>query len=289
MQKSWMVFLCLFLFSLSAVAESSLKVMTWNVYMLPKPLKFSNQKTRIDLILGKIKNLDHDIVVLEESFSRSFRNHMNQVLSEAYPYRLVLGKSGVFKQVMNSGVTILSRWPLKVLDYDFYTTCAIADCFASKGFFLVEVTGPNNQIIHLGSTHMQSDSGASIFPGVRKDQLKQIKNLFDQYMRPTIPQVLIGDLNIDALAGSEFKEAIELLKMESTKLSGTIQTSKSHLVSCLGQKPSDQETWIDHIFSNPNGSNLTVTDKKAFFIQDYVKGEWCDLSDHLPVEAILRY
>jgi endonuclease/exonuclease/phosphatase family metal-dependent hydrolase len=289
MKKSWMVFLCLTLFSAATFAESSMKVMTWNVYMLPKPLKFSNQGNRIELILNKLKNLDHDIIVLEESFSRSFRKHMNEVLSEAYPYRLVLGKSGVFKQVMNSGVTVLSRWPLKVLDYDFYTTCAIADCFASKGFFLLEVTGPNNQIFHLGSTHMQSDSGASVFPGVRKNQLQQIKNLFDRHLQPLIPQVLIGDLNIDALAGTEFQEATDFLKMESTKLTGNIQTSKSHLVSCLGQKPSSNETWIDHVLSKANGSNLTVTDKKAFFIQDYVKGEWCDLSDHLPVEAILRF
>lgn len=282
MIRTWMFVLFFFCVSFAAQA-SPFKILTWNVYMLPKPVKFSNQQVRMKLIANKLLSLDHDIVVLQEAFSDDFRSTIKNRLLEKYPYQTVLGKSGYWKHVMNSGLMILSRFPITRTGYDFYHTCAKADCFSSKGVLTVNVQ-IEDQVIQLAATHLQSGQKYGI-SDIRTTQLSQIKELLNSQRTRGVPQILIGDLNINALQGREFSNALSMLDMTSTPLQGYFQSTKAQLTNCLGQREKFKAEWLDHMLVRSNNSSLISIEKRVFLLQDFVNGKWCDLSDHYPVEG----
>ena len=285
MKKSWMFFFFVLLHSSFSVA-TDIKMMTWNVYMLPKPLKFSEQKERTRLIVEHLKKVDHDVIVLQEAFTCPFRNALSKHLSSKYPYQKTLGKSGWWKQVMNSGVTILSRYPFTVLGKDFYQECGRADCYASKGVILVRLDLPEKPI-QLAVTHLQSGDEPEIV-AVRRTQLAQIKKLLDAHQQAGVPQLLMGDLNIDALKVFEFSAALSFLGMENSDLKGDVQSTKAKLTKCMGKENTQKVEWIDHVLVRHQQSGIQIKDKKVRIIQDFVKKQWCDLSDHYPVEATIE-
>ena len=63
------LFLGLALFSFSSLADE-LRLMAWNVYMLPPPIKFSKQKERTRLQIAALSSVvaDNDILILTEAF-----------------------------------------------------------------------------------------------------------------------------------------------------------------------------------------------------------------------------
>lgn len=273
------------LFLFQSAFASDVKILSWNVFMLPKPLKSSRQKERMVVIKDVLLAQDHDVLVLQESFSDLFRGTLYHGLLKKYPHQMVLGKSTSIKKRMNSGVFILSKFPFKRLGYRYYTYCGKADCFASKGVMLIEMALPGGKVIQIAGTHMQAGKSDSM-KEVRVYQSEQIKDLLNEFARPGIPQLLIGDLNMDALKEGEFSEALERLDLRNDPLSqGSLTSSKSTQTSCFGNENTSQVSWLDHILVRDNESGLVQLDKRIFRLTGFVNGQSCDLSDHLPVSG----
>ena len=269
-------------------APEVLKLITWNVFMLPKPIHFSKQRERVPLIVDELEKLDHDIVFLNEAFTNGFRNLAMIRLQKKYPYQEYLRKSRRLFQFFNSGVIVFSKHPFEVLGWHYYSECTLADCFASKGVMLIEVTTPKGNKVHIAATHMQAENTNRAYD-VRKSQLIEIKSLLDSYSRQGIPQLLVGDLNIDGTIDREYPGALELLGMKSTFPEGPILTTNGFGIPCYNVKPTEHPEWLDHIWIKEMGTEAKVTQKKVRPIAAMMSpGTECSLSDHHAVEANLE-
>jgi endonuclease/exonuclease/phosphatase family metal-dependent hydrolase len=274
----------LLLLSISASA-GEIKILAWNVFMLPKPIKNSRQKERMVVIKDALSKLDYDVLIFEEAFSDLFRSTVGQGLSQRYPHQIVLGKSTSIKKVMNSGVFMLSKYPMKFLGFRYYSWCGKADCFAAKGVLMVEITLPTGEKVQIAGTHMQAGESESM-KEVRTYQADQIKELMDQYYQSSVPQILLGDLNTDALNGTEMPYLLHKLELMNIPLStGSLNSSKSPKTSCFGKESNGKSEWLDHMLIR---GPIEQVQKKLIRIQGMVGGELCDLSDHLPLQGIFK-
>lgn len=254
--------------------------------MLPKPIKNSEQKNRSELQgkeLSKIQS-ELDFVVLNEAFTKRSRNNISDKMKDL-PHTARLPRKGGILKVMDSGVMVMSRYPIEVLGQSYYKKCGKADCFASKGVLLVEVTLPSGKKVQVASTHLQSGQQEK-YARIRETQLAQIKELLSQHARPGVPQLLAGDLNMDSKKSDEFSRALAFLNMTSTEDSGEIKTSKSSQVSCFGAvDKEDPKAWLDHVLISKQGGLSQVIQKESLPLRSTLNGMNCDLSDHLPVKA----
>ena len=267
-----------FLFLAQAHAHEA-KILSWNVFMLPKPLKYSWQKYRTHLIGEELKKYDYDIIFMQEAFTKGFRNSIRAAIGDRYPFRYTL-KKRAFYYPMNSGVFILSKYPFKVLDKVYYNSCGVADCFASKGSPLIEVTFPDGKVAQFATTHLQSkkDLGHK-----RERQIAQLSAMMKKHERPGVPQFLAGDLNID-FERPEFQDRLEDIGMDFAQLTGPILYTNKLKNPCYktGGDGINHE-WIDHFWAknyNPGAVTFQVKDMKF----PYEDG-FCPLSDHHAVEA----
>lgn len=269
-------------FILAGASAHETKVLSWNVFMLPKPLKYSWQKYRTHLIGEELKKTDYDIIFMQEAFTKGFRNSIRRAIGDRYPHRYVLGKRA-FYYPMNSGVFILSKHPFKVLDRVYYNACGDADCFASKGAVLVEVTFPGGKVAQFASTHLQSNQGLG---HKREQQIAQINAMMKKHERFGVPQFFTGDLNID-FEKPEFQDRIEDMGMDFAMLTGPILYTnklKNPCYKTAGDGVSHQ--WIDHFWAkNYDPANITFQVKDMKFPYENF---FCPLSDHHAVEASFK-
>mgnify|MGYP003574901326 CR=1 FL=1 len=278
--------LILLLPSLSFSAE--IKLLTWNIFMIPKPINFSLQKTRSQEIAKQLAQTDYDVITLQEAFSPAARRRISKALALSHPYQIVLARDHFWRPA-NSGVIVFSKYPMEALDNVYFKNCTKGDCFSSKGALLVEITLPDGKKAQIASTHMQAWED-EVGRGIRKKQLVQIKDMLDENHQEGVPQFLVGDLNIDALYGNaeEYHSSLEFLNMTSAPLSGEYEGSNGFKVECYktpgGEHPVQ---WLDHVWLNPRNSETTVVDKRVRAFTGILKNKECPLSDHNAVETII--
>lgn len=271
-------------FSCQLKAEE-LKVLTWNVFMLPKPIKFSHQNERTSFIVDHIAKSDYDVVFLQEAFMGSFHRKLRQKTSDVFPFQYYLGKKLISPTIFGSGVYVLSKYPIVETKRTYFKNCAVADCFASKGALFVTIQLPSGKKINFISTHMQ----AGQFPKrsrIRMKQLHQIRELIDQHHADEIPIVLLGDMNIDA-KHEDFSKALEMLDMESLPLEGDLDVTSGFPTVCY-KTILDGTKWVDHILTGKSQA-IRVTDKKALALTRDIQNRQCPLSDHHAVQAVLSF
>lgn len=271
------------LLPLRAIGED-IKLLTWNVYMLPRPIKFSRQLERTKVIRDELKKVDHDVIVLQEAFYHHFSRTIRNALKTTHPFQRKLGRTRKFWQVMDSGVLIVSKFPFKVLGYRFFKSCASADCFASKGVLLVEIILPKGKKLQLAATHMQSGQKENR-RRIREKQTNVIKHLMQKHQSPGIPQLLMGDLNIDGLQELEFHSTTRKLSMEPGVITGELISTKSTDTECFGKANTSKQTWYDHSWFRVISGDIIEKDKQITPIRGVVNRSECDLSDHLPVSV----
>ena len=270
------------LFTVSANA-SELKLLSWNIFMLPKPIKNSLQKVRSEVIANQLRGSDYDLMFFQEAFTKSFRNKLNSKLGKDFPYTYYLRSDGKIKHVFGSGLFIMSRYPFKVLDKVYFKECTEFDCYASKGSVLIETTLPSGKVLQFAPTHLQStESNGSM----RISQLQQMKQMLEKHERSGVAQIIMGDLNIDVVE-PEFEQGLEVMEMDYTPLVGPIKSTNARLTDCY-KSPGKNVEWIDHFWINKE----TPLDRSSMRVRDLefqYKGKTCPSSDHHAVEAIFSF
>ena len=257
--------------------SADLRVLSWNTFMLPRPIKFSNQEVRTRVIANELKGSGYDFILMQEAFIGSFRNHVGKVLKAEYPHQYYLGNNKFIYPFFGSGVFVLSKHPFKVLDKVYYQKCGAADCFAAKGSVLIESTLPSGKVIQFASTHLQAKEKLA---HVRITQLKQVKAMLAQNKKSGVPQFLIGDLNIDAKE-NEFHTGLELLGMDATQLHGPV--AHTNVIECY-KKPDHEKEWIDHMWV---GQDAGIRDSsiRVKEVPYTYKGKTCMAADHHAIEG----
>ena len=272
--------LLLLVFSSTAMA-ADFSILSWNLYMLPKPIKFSQQSHRTKIIPRQLQTNNSDIMFFQEAFTSGIRNEIRNVLQKNYPYSYYLGRNLKRRQVLGSGVFIVSRRPFRVLDLVYFNRCASADCFASKGAVLIETTSVSGKIVQFVNTHMQA---IEEYGAIRIHQLRQIRQMMNNHIRPGIPQILVGDLNIDSHE-REFSEGQNIMKMNYTELEGA-ERQTSRVTVCRHDKTQKDE-WIDHVWVDKNYHVEHSMEVKVFDFE--YKGLNCPSSDHHAIAANLSF
>lgn len=260
---------------------ADVKVLSWNVYMLPHPIKKSFQGIRNKAIPEFLKDSDYDIMFFQEAFTGGFRKSMIQTLSNKYPHHYYQKRNEVFS-VFGSGVFVMSKYPFSIIDKINYKACSGFDCYAEKGTFIVEVQLPSGKMIHFAPTHLNAQRDNA---QVRALQIAQIKELFEKTAKPGVPQVLLGDLNIVG-GNEEFHQSLEKLSMIAAPIIGEHQTTSARTNDCY--KTPDKPQWLDHLWVSANSFSLTT--KIEVVPTDFqINGKTCPLSDHHAIASHLAF
>ncbi len=256
---------------------ADLRVLSWNAFMLPKPIKFSNQSVRTEVISYALSDGEYDLIFFQEAFMGSFREKVGNDLKENYPHQYYLGNNRFLYPFFGSGVFILSKKPFTVLDKVYFDKCGAADCFAAKGSVLIETKIPNGKTVQFAVTHLQATEKLG---AVRLRQMGQINKMLQKHKKENIPQLLVGDLNTDAKE-PEFEKGLDLLGMNATQLTG--EYDHTNVIPCY-KKPTHQKEWIDHMWVDKK-TQLKDSSISARAVDYEFKGQTCMASDHLAIEG----
>ena len=279
------VFIFLFLSFQSSFQE--IKIMAWNIFMVPPMIFKSCQTERAYLIAEYIKVQNPDILVLEETFMKSTRNIINDSLKMIYPFQSSITKPGFFKT--NSGVWILSKYPIERQAFITYKNKTSSDVFAKKGATFLQLDILNKKIQIIG-THTQS-LNKNVF--VRFKQFKQLKTkLLDVYIDDTIPQFIIGDLNSNYYDSVEYNAMIQTLETLPVSFNGE-KFSWNGLENDLANKFSEHslET-LDYILLRKQHENIAeiISTEILKPTKDtcFCKYKFQNLSDHHPIISTIK-
>lgn len=264
-----------------------LSLLTWNVFMIPKPINFTLQPQRTELIAEQLKNSPYDVIMMNEAFIKKFRTKVGRALRPNFPHQEFLQRSVRPWHFMNSGLFVLSRHPFEVLDHWYYTKCTHADCLSAKGVLLIEVTLPANKKVQIAMTHMQAWDDLKA-QKVRAHQFQEIKDLLELHAVPGVPQILTGDLNIDGKATHEYPLLLNLMEMKARPLDSELNYTTGFKTNCYKIPGGASEQWLDHVWVNPRGSKARILNNSVRAFTGLLKGRDCPLSDHNSVEARIQ-
>ncbi len=201
---------------LPAQADSTLRVLTYNVWGLPAPLS-KNLRSRMEGLCTQLKHeAEHqtwDVVLLQEVW----RPWIAKLLSDCgYPYSLRLDR-GSFE----TGLMILSLHPMLGGSRHIFESkptgleaVFTGESISSKGVLSTIVLHPALGEFFVANTHLVANYGPKLtFDRYRMDQLREVANIMvrDGVMRGRpIPRILGGDLNV-APEGPSYTLLWELL------------------------------------------------------------------------------
>lgn len=197
-----------------------LKILTYNIAMLPDPLgSFKDERAAEFINLISKTSPAYDFICFQEVFDECIREFLQKQLQPMYPY--IIEKSSDHDLLnQDSGLFFASKFPILSHTFREYNAKQFltGDWISDKGILIARIDiGQNEkkQILHIYVTHLQSTEA---FYKVREKQLAQlgqtiIKALETERKKevdwPTCV-VLVGDFNV--IGGSEeYKRMMSLL------------------------------------------------------------------------------
>lgn len=259
--------------------NDNLKILSWNIYMLPNStnlstkIKRSKKKERASQISDTLNNSDYDIIVFQEAFHIASRKILEKKLQEQFPYQYGPVNAAFIKT--NSGIFIVSKVKLKELGSIQYKGCTGIDCFSKKGVGIFEghFKGKTFQI---AGTHLDSGSQS-----VREKQYTQAyEKILKPFEKEGVPQIFCGDFNTRK---SQPERYVLMLKSYDAEDIVTNSERKNTTVK--------DNAIIDFILLRKNDSKIKVIDKQVKIFKS--RGEMIDklsgnLSDHLAIEITIK-
>ncbi len=266
-----------------------IKIITWNIYMLPHLFIHTGQAERAKEIAEVLKTQDADIIVFEEAFDNKARNIIRDSLKAYFPYESGdPGKNTWWKT--SCGVWIISKVPIEVMKQIYFKEANGSDRLATKGAILVEGQ-KDGFCFQLVGTHLQSDlnCGKNVQP-IRDKQYAEIKKqLLEPYSQENIPQFLAGDFNTIHDDSCCYNHMVGTIKFNQCQLDGDKCYSYDYTHNDLVIGTNNKPQLIDYLMYAPtpqqqiSGSMQIVVFKKKWDIKH------CDLSDHFAVAGTFNY
>lgn len=274
---------------LAGQAQDTLKLLTWNIQMLPSGFRwFSSslrklQMLRLPWVIDYVNQGEYDVIVFQEVFDGKARRRLRRALKKNYPYQAKTRiKSGF---LFSNGIFIVSRLPMKYVGHTIYKKGITADKLAAKGCTLVEVELKGKKI-HIAGTHLQA-GGSADCQQVRENQYKQIRQLFAKHKLANTPQLLAGDLNTERDKSPVFENMLMALDMQNFD----IDDPAPYTIDARNTwNAHDQPSQLDYILLQKNGSSATISHQKIIRPQGICpkgkqKGKLVDYADHYGVGA----
>jgi endonuclease/exonuclease/phosphatase family metal-dependent hydrolase len=261
------------------LTKSPFKVLSWNIYMLPRFAKITGKRQRAHAIARQLQGAPYQMLVLQEAFLGDARRIIRKGLIQDYPYQLGPANKK-FSIKTNSGIWMLSRVPMKYLDEVAFSDCAgFDDCMARKGALLVETEWEGVTVQVLG-THLQAGGPHEI----RRRQYDEVRDLLDRHRRPGVPQLICGDMNTSHLDSDNYTRMMETMDAEDGPLLlNELEETEGGYKNDIHKNGVRNKRIIDYIFYRPNG----LPARKILRSMPPIRERWSkrhqDLSDHFPV------
>jgi endonuclease/exonuclease/phosphatase family metal-dependent hydrolase len=268
----------------AAVPPRDLKILSWNIYMLPGIVPMKGQVSRAHAIADTIVRCDFDIIVFQEAFHHGAVRVIEQALASAYPYMY-----GPFNEdrgpAFNSGVWVLSRIPLRVLATIEFGKARNFDRFARKGAALLEGEW-NGRAFQLIGTHLQ----AADHPDVRREQFNELyAGLLLPFQREGVPQIICGDMNTEHAHTGDHHTMLDRLRAEDGSLEGEQRQSYDAKSNKLAHKVwKNACTTVDYVLLRFNGAVIPKVKRTVSVIKSRWRKHSEDLSDHYGVVCELK-
>lgn len=262
--------------------ERNLKILSWNIYMLPKIVPEKGKMDRARAIVEEIKKSDFDVIVFQEAFHKGARKIIREGLMDIYPYMIGPVNDGGFDIRISSGVWVLSKTKLKLLNTVQFKNCTGNDCFARKGAMLLEGEW-NGKTFQILGTHLQADG----FDKIREKQMDQIYlELLAENKKEGVPQIICGDMNTESEMKEHYCAMLECLDAQDGDISSIEKCSydgeNNPLAQSFGVK---KKTNYDYILVRNNGIKMKSMKR---FVSVMRKGKKF-LSDHYGVVCELKF
>src|SRR5580692_1153635 len=198
---------------------NSLKIISWNIFMLPRFVMRTGQLKRACEIVNVLRNEDADIIVFQEAFDTDAREIIREGLSLHFPYESGDPPKNVIWKT-NSGVWVLSKIPFIAVKHIYFINSKGPDWLACKGAILIQ-SEKNGFAFQLIGTHLQSDFGGKGSQNIRKLQCEQIrKELMEPFMEDGVPQFLAGDFNTMHHESENYEQMLNILRAKQFSLFG---------------------------------------------------------------------
>lgn len=265
-------------------SSKELKILCWNIYMLPRSVFYTGKRKRAREIAKVLPAENYDIIVFQEAFHGDARRIMKRAWKDLYPNRIGPANRHWYWVKVNSGVWILSKFPLKELQQIKYKDChGFVDCFANKGALLVEGEFEGQKFQLLG-THIQAGGPDSI----KQKQYEAIRALADQYKEEGVPQILAGDFNMGPDVDGSYERMLQTLDVKGYEPDGELKYTADGRNDF---RRNEKKRLIDFIFYRPNGKEpqKLIRNVRRFRSEQPWSEDYRDLSDHWAVEAILKF
>jgi endonuclease/exonuclease/phosphatase family metal-dependent hydrolase len=281
-QLLFLLLVALFSPSLFAAGEETLRIMNYNIQGLPLPGYDPSRYRDIGKALAKrrAEGTAPQVVALEESFA----DRTVELREEAgYPY---IGWGPPARgNLTNSGVVVLSEYPILKSEWVEYKDCVSFDCFANKGVMHVRVKNPlTGQVLDIYNTHLNADPDEPTRDRndaeyARFQQVKQcidfVYNTWDQ----SNPALFVGDFNFHPNDNSYLWLKTNLQFGNAVRTCAVTQT-------CAGNPDPDRywRTSLDHQFYHPGRRNGLELVPILFERKFKEKVDGRKLSDHDALE-----
>jgi exonuclease III len=155
-----------------------LNILSYNVWGLPNPLT-KNLKERM-IKLGTALN-GYDIVNLQETFS----DYTDEFILKKLNYTTKIRWNNSTFLSLGSGLSSMSKFPLKKKNFKKFIECATFDCNANKGILFTRVTVPNLGDVDIYNTHYQAE-----------DKYEDIRISANKTLQEFIKENEVGNLTI---------------------------------------------------------------------------------------------
>jgi len=259
-----------------------LKVLSWNIYMLPPLIFFNGKQKRARAIGQLLMDSDYDVIVFQEAFHHGARRKIKHWLKETYPHRVGPANIHYVSLRASSGVWILSKVPIKKVEtICFKERWGFDNRMARKGALMVEGE-KNGQPFQVIGTHLNAGGPAAV-------RLSQVRAIRDELMLPfqkeNVPQIICGDFNIEKKTNT-YDEMMKILKAEDGEL---FSDKKETYGANNDMNASKRGGIIDYIFYRNNGKKTASTIRKIPKIQHCWHKKHKDLADHNPVEISVKF
>jgi endonuclease/exonuclease/phosphatase family metal-dependent hydrolase len=272
----------------------NIKILTWNIYMLPRLYIHTGQLKRAAQIAEVLKTQDADIIVFEEAFDKKSRAIIREGLKALYPYESGDPRKNVAWKT-SGGVWILSKVPVEVVKQIFFKNAQGADKLACKGAILLKGQ-KDGFCFQLVGTHLQSDpnSGKNV-QAIRAIQYNQIrKELLEPYAEENVPQFVAGDFNTIQADSNNYGQMVGSLNMTQCPLEGekcySYDYGNNDLIVTLENQPQlTRPQLIDYVFYSKPGHPTLQGNMHIVTFRKKWDDAHCDLSDHFAVAAEFHF
>lgn len=290
--------LILFILPFSSQSQDSLKLLSWNIQMLPRGLGKGKAK-RAKAIVEELKKNKYDVVVFQELFYARSRKILSRGLKETFPHQTAVLNKKTLSLKLNGGVMAFSKYPITSVKQICYASKSGPDRLSRKGALLAELVIKEKPVQVVG-THLQAF-------GKKEIMYAQYKQLFDELLkpneRPGVPQIICGDFNTlkkvpetlptDLPANFEERIAsyeimIKTLQAKDGDIHGENQFTMDRPYNDLCTSRKQYRLLLDYFLVRHNESPAFIQQRNIIISKYAWHKKHSDLSDHYGLTAVVK-